>query len=90
MPRKKSDETTAKNLTRPRKTTTTKRRTTRAVTATAIKSETNVPVLRYTEGQVRERAYYIYLERQGGISDPMADWFQAELELNKATIGSRN
>ncbi|MBU0616184.1 MAG: DUF2934 domain-containing protein [Planctomycetes bacterium] len=36
----------------------------------------------YTEAQIRERAYYIYLERGGAAGDPVADWFQAERELN--------
>lgn len=34
-----------------------------------------------TAEQVRERAYYIYLERGGVAGDPLADWLQAEREL---------
>lgn len=34
-----------------------------------------------TETQIRERAYFIYLERGGTPGDPHADWLQAEREL---------
>jgi hypothetical protein len=36
----------------------------------------------YTEAQIRERAYYIYLERGSALGDPLTDWLQAEQELN--------
>ena len=37
-----------------------------------------------TADQIRERAYYIYLERQQSnrSGDPVSDWCQAEHELN--------
>ncbi|RMF72848.1 MAG: DUF2934 domain-containing protein [Planctomycetota bacterium] len=49
-------------------------------------AESFVPVrrlgpLRPTPAQIRERAYYIYLERGGAPGDPVADWLQAEREL---------
>jgi hypothetical protein len=34
-----------------------------------------------TEQQIRERAYQIYLARNGRPGDPAADWAQAEREL---------
>ncbi len=34
-----------------------------------------------TRQQIRERAYQIYLARNGGPGDPTADWLQAEREL---------
>jgi len=34
-----------------------------------------------TEEQIRERAYQIYLARNGAPGDPTADWYQAEREL---------
>jgi hypothetical protein len=34
-----------------------------------------------TEEQIRERAYFISLERNGHPSDPLADWLRAEREL---------
>ena len=38
--------------------------------------------------QIRERAYYIYLERQrtNQYGDPTSDWYQAEQELNGAAL----
>lgn len=34
-----------------------------------------------TRAEIRERAYFIYLARNGDQGDPLADWFQAEREL---------
>lgn len=49
-------------------------------------AESFIPVRRFgplrpTPAQIRERAYYIYLERGGAPGDPVADWLQAEREL---------
>jgi hypothetical protein len=37
--------------------------------------------LRASEAQVRERAYQIYLKRNGAVGDAIGDWLQAEREL---------
>lgn len=34
-----------------------------------------------TDAQIRERAYAIYLSRNGAPGDPTADWYQARREL---------
>ncbi|MEI6244629.1 MAG: DUF2934 domain-containing protein [Acidobacteriota bacterium] len=73
--------------------TTTPKRT-RAVTAAAAKPEkapkivktparprARRPTVLVTADQIRERAYFLSLERGGGQSDPDADWAQAEREL---------
>jgi len=78
----------AKKSTRTRKTPVAPRRTTRSGTRTAAKPQTNVSVMSYTEGQIRERAYYIYLERHGRVGDAVADWYQAERELNRMVTGA--
>lgn len=49
-------------------------------------SDTFVPVRRFgptrpTKAQIRDRAYFIYLARDGAPGDPAADWTQAEREL---------
>ena len=85
----KSEKTVAKKPTRMRKTPVAPRRIPRAATQTAVKSEADVSVMRHTEAQVRERAYYIYLERHGTVGDPVADWHRAERELNGAAGGPR-
>jgi hypothetical protein len=41
----------------------------------------NKPRRTITEQQIRERAYQIYLARNGGPGEPAADWSQAEREL---------
>lgn len=43
------------------------------------------PAFPPTEEQIRERAYFIYLERGGTGGDPHADWLQAERELVEQT-----
>ena len=78
----------AKKSTRTRKTPVAPRRIPRAATQTAVKSEADVSVMRHTEAQVRERAYYIYLERHGRVGDAVADWYQAERELNRMVTGA--
>jgi hypothetical protein len=54
--------------------TTTTSRTVRGETARTAET-------RAGEQQIRERAYYIFLARNGGPGDPVADWQQAEREL---------
>jgi hypothetical protein len=36
---------------------------------------------RPTEEQIQQRAYEIYLQRQGAPGNPLQDWIQAEREL---------
>ncbi len=85
----KSEKIVANKPTRTRKTPVAPRRTASAATHTAVKSEADVSVMPHTEAQVRERAYYIYLERHGMVGDPVADWHRAERELNGAAGGPR-
>lgn len=40
-----------------------------------------------TEEQIRQRAYEIYLRRNGAAGDPHSDWVQAERELTEETSG---
>lgn len=42
---------------------------------------------RPTEEEIRMRAYMIYLSRNGAPGDPVADWLQAERELNALMRG---
>jgi hypothetical protein len=35
----------------------------------------------YTEDEIRQRAYAIYLARAGGPGDELDDWLKAEAEL---------
>ncbi|MFQ5805988.1 MAG: DUF2934 domain-containing protein [Phycisphaerae bacterium] len=89
MTRKKSGETITKKPARPRKTTPTRRRTMRTGTSTAAKSAPSASVLPNTEAQIRERAYFIYLERGRAPGNALADWLRAERELNGATDAIR-
>ena len=36
------------------------------------------------EQAIRDRAYYIYLERNGGPGDALSDWYQAEREFGRS------
>jgi len=54
------------------------------------KSAAEVHIQPYTEQQIRERAYYIYLSRQGGEGDALTDWLQAERELHEAARSGRS
>jgi hypothetical protein len=36
---------------------------------------------RSVEERIRERAYQLYLERGGTVSDPVNDWLRAEREV---------
>lgn len=89
MARNKSRETTTKKPATPRKTATTRRGGTRAVGGLATKSAASAPAGLHSEAQIRERAYFIYLERSGVPGDAVSDWFQAERELNRARKGVR-
>jgi hypothetical protein len=82
MALKKSEKTVASRPARSRNAAGPGRGTTREGARTATGSRTNVSVMPYTEAQIRERAYYIYLERGGAMGDPVSDWVQAERELN--------
>lgn len=42
-----------------------------------------------SRSQIRERAYFIYLARNGAGGDPNGDWLQAENEL-RAEIARRS
>jgi hypothetical protein len=73
--KKTTRKTTAKKPTPARTTSTARKPTARkTVTKSAAKS---VP----TQEQIRERAFEIYLRRNGGPGDAHSDWVQAEREL---------
>ena len=83
MPRQGSEETASAKPARQRRTATTKRATTtsRASKKTAAVCNPTSGTASINESHIRERAYYIFLERGGRGGDPAADWFQAEQEL---------
>ena len=62
----------------------TKRTAVRSAARVGPKSTTKSGAPRYTEDQIRERAYYIYMARGGEAGDPLEDWLQAERELGAA------
>jgi|HubBroStandDraft_6_1064221.scaffolds.fasta_scaffold1228893_2 hypothetical protein len=43
----------------------------------------------YTEDEVRQRAYEIFLARNGGEGDELDDWLKAEAELRAKASASR-
>jgi hypothetical protein len=89
MPLKKTENTVAQKPARTRKPSTAPRTTARTTARAAIKSEHSVRTMPHTEAQIRERAYYIYLERGDARGDPIADWYQAERELNGTATRAR-
>ena len=52
-----------------------------AVKAPARPRARRQPTKVVTADQIRERAYFLSLERGGGPGDPEADWARAEREL---------
>jgi hypothetical protein len=82
MARKKSEESTAKRPAAPRRASGSQRRAKRTGAAASAESAAPRRAGHYTEAQVRECAYYLYLKRQGGSGDAVSDWLQAERELN--------
>ena len=88
MARTKSEKAVTERPTRARKSPAATRRTTRTPVRPA-KSQASVAVMHCTEAQIRERAYYIYLERGDAAGDPVADWHQAERELNSMAAGAK-
>ena len=89
MARKVTGESVEKKPARPRNTTASRRKPTRTATA-AAETIGHASILPGTETQIRERAYFIYLERGGTPGDPVADWFQAVRELTRATATARD
>lgn len=41
------------------------------------------PVALTPPEHIRLRAYYLFLERNGGAADPLADWLRAEREVTR-------
>jgi len=78
MPRKQSGEPSAKKPARARKSPTAKRSVKTPASKTATTPQ--APANSYNEEHLRERAYYIYLERRnsGHSGDQVFDWRQAE------------
>jgi hypothetical protein len=82
MPRKNTGETAAKRATTPRRSPAGSRTRKRSAASTPAMSAANQSTQSHTEAQIRERAYYIFLEREHGAGDALGDWLQAEQELN--------
>lgn len=82
MPRKKTgDEETSQAITQ-RKSANPRSGVTRASARVGSKSTASTSAPRYTDEQIRERAYYIFLEHRGTSGSPADDWCRAERELN--------
>lgn len=88
MARKADGESVEKKAVKPRKATATRRKLPQTSEATA-KAVERAALLPCTEEQIRERAYFIYLERGGAPGDSMADWFQAKRELTCGATAAR-
>jgi len=86
MARKKAAEKEPRQPATRRKPVAPRRRTTRVARSSASKSAARPASQAYSEDQIRERAYYIFLERgRGGrLGDALGDWLQAEHELSSA------
>lgn len=63
-----------------RKTTTKTTTTTRNATVPKTRAAADIQL---TADQIRQRAYEIYLRRNGGPGDQTSDWVQAEQELRR-------
>ncbi len=81
----RAKKTVSRNATASRKTTTRRSAasTGRRSRTTAGRSRTTAVSAAGLEERIRERAYYIYLERRGAAGDPVADWLQAEREIRQ-------
>ena len=79
---KTSKTTKAAKTTRAKSTTTRRTSSTGRKTATRGTRSKTAAALAITEQQVRERAFQIFMARNGHPGDPVADWYQAERELN--------
>ena len=91
MPRKNnSGETAGKSPFTPRRSAAGSPRTGLPAASTAASSAVNPSRRNYTEAQVRERAYYIYLERRDSAGDSIGDWLQAERELRGGPPSARS
>lgn len=92
MARKRAEETGTRQPASRRSPAAPRRRTPRAAKSETPKSVTSPPARTWTESQIRERAYYIYLERgRGGrLGDALGDWVQAEHEFGAATNVTRS
>lgn len=49
--------------------------------APALKPEKKGGLIMPTQDQIRERAFSIFLKRNGGPGDPHSDWLEAERQL---------
>ena len=76
---KQVKRTTRSSTRTPTPKTETKARTS-ATSRTTTRSKTK-QAIGVTEDQIRERAYHIFLQRNGGPGDAHSDWQQAEREL---------
>lgn len=87
MPRKKSGEGTTTTSARPRQSTISSSGLSMSGAMKTASSRVASKSCCSME-QIRERAYYIYLERQrrNQSGDPISDWCQAEQELNGSAI----
>ena len=60
--------------------------------AIPLQDQADETTVRHTPSheEIRRRAYEIYLERDCGPGDELADWFRAERELHKVALFSRD
>jgi hypothetical protein len=58
-----------------------------AAGADAVNGAEDEPAEPYVDSaeQIRTRAYFLHLERQGRPGNPVEDWLAAERELNRAS-----
>jgi hypothetical protein len=84
--KKTASKKPAAKKTTTKKTTATKATTTKKATSRGVtKSRTAVLP---THEQVQQRAFEIFLRRNGAPGDPQADWYQAEQELTAELTAS--
>ena len=60
------------------------------ISASASMPEKQVCGREPTAREIRDRAYYIYLERGGNDGDPSADWIRAERELRQELCSAQS
>jgi hypothetical protein len=55
---------------------------TKETSSSVEKKPARTKAVKPTQDEIAERAFHIYLERNGAPGDPMQDWIRAEQELS--------